>query len=143
MTATVQLFGRMTPIQAFNDHDRLIAERPSDFSKGEAETEAHYRWMRYLEQYLPDEYAKVPKGELFILFDTVKLMRVSRSVADGKRHWPVVKFNREVIEDDDDEWEEDDEGENEDEDLDVLTSGEQRSDPLADSGSNQSSNGSQ
>lgn len=136
MTAVVQVFGHLTPIQAFNDHDRLIAERPPNYSQAEAETEAHYLWTEYVKRWFPDEYAKIPKGELVILLEDVKVMRVSLLAIDGKRHWPIVKFNREAEEDDDDD-------EEDDEDLEVITSSEQRSDPLLDSGSDYSSNGSQ
>lgn len=126
VTADVQVFGHLTPIQAFNDHDKLIANRPSDYSKGRAEVEAHYLWMRYVERWFPEEYAKIPKGRLLILFEDVKLMRIYLLVADGERHWPIVKFNREAEEDDDDEEEEDEEDEEEDddddEDLEVMTS---------------------
>lgn len=138
VTATMQVFGHLTPIQAFNDHDKLIANRPSDYSKGRAEVEAHYLWNEYVKRWFPDEYAKIPKGRQVLFSNDVNtLMSAALPVIDGEMHWPIVKFNREAEEDDDDKEDDDDE------DLEVITSGEQRSDPLLDSGSDHSSNGSQ
>lgn len=144
MTAVVQVFGHRIPIQAFNDHDRLIAERPWDYSRGQAEQEAHYLWMEYVKAWFPDEYAKIPKGRSFIPFSNDKLTRVFPPVTDGGWYWPIVEFNC-VAEDDEDEGEDEDEDEdeNEDEEFEDFMSSGQHSDLLADSGSDHSSNGSQ
>lgn len=124
----MEVFGHVTPIQMFNDHDRLIAQRPSYYTNGRAEQEAHYLWMEYVKEWFPDEYAKIPNGRQSILFNSDTLMRAKLYVTDGQWHWPIVKFNCEA---------DDDEGE----DLEVLASSAgQNSD---ENGSDNSSNGSQ
>lgn len=130
----MEVFGNIVPVQIFNDHDRLIALRPSYYAKGRAEQEAHYLWLEYVKNWFPDEYAKIPNGTSFSPLTHDKLCDFF-CLTDGQWHWPIIEFNCD-LEDDEDVY-----GYG-DEDLEVFE--DQNSDPLVDgSDSEQSISGSQ
>ncbi|EIM82758.1 uncharacterized protein STEHIDRAFT_113868 [Stereum hirsutum FP-91666 SS1] len=67
---SIMVWGYPTPLNAFNDLDALLQERPSNYPEDIAYDEMHQALMSYVEEYWPDVYAQIPK--------------------DGKRYWPRI-----------------------------------------------------
>lgn len=76
--ATIGLYGQKIPLEAFNDPQKLIADRPPWCSARQTEIEAYDMLMSYLQRWVPEVYAQIPQGTLAIIVYT--LARLRRSV---------------------------------------------------------------
>lgn len=106
----IMVWGYPTPLNAFNDLDALLKERPSNYPADIAYDEMHQALMSYVEEYWPDVYAQIPKGEFSWILASSMLPNL---ILDGKRYWPRI-----IMDD------------TPDEDLGVNSRGKTGSDPL-------------